>query len=54
MDEQVKNQEAAVSLIDRIHNLSLWTLTLCGFVALISLAINILTALMMFVSQRKK
>ena len=43
-----------MSLIDKIHNLSLQVLTLCGFGALISLAVNIITALAMFVAERKQ
>lgn len=39
-----------MSVIDKIHNLSLRVLTLCGFGALISLAVNLITALVMLVS----
>jgi len=41
-------------LIDGIHNLSLHVLTLCGFGALISLAVNVLTALVMLVQDKEK
>ena len=43
-----------MSVIDKIHNLSLRVLTLCGFGALISLAVNIITALAMFAAERKQ
>ena len=39
-----------MSVIDRIHNLSLRILTLCGFGALICLTVNIATALAMLIS----
>lgn len=39
-----------MSAVDRIHNLSLRLLTLCGFGALICLAVNIVTALVMLIS----
>lgn len=54
MDEQAKARKCALCLIDKLHNLSLHVLTLCGFGALISLAVNIITALAMFVSSRKQ
>ena len=43
-----------MSEIDKIHNLSLRVLTLCGFCALISLAVNVITALVMFAQIRKQ
>ena len=43
-----------MSVIDKIHNLSLRVLTLCGFGALICLGVNIITALMMFALDRKQ
>ena len=49
MEEQRKPK-----LIDGLHNLSLRVLTLCGFGALVSLAVNVLTALVMLVQDRKK
>ena len=54
MDEQAKARKCALCLIDKLHNLSLHALTLCGFGALICLAVNIITALAMFVSSRKQ
>lgn len=39
-----------MSVIDKIHNFSLRLLTFCGFGALICLAVNIITALVMLVS----
>ena len=47
-------KEMAMSAVDRVHNLSLRILTLCGFGALISLGVNILTALIMFIVERKQ
>ena len=41
-------------LIDKIHNLSLHGLTLSGFAALVCLAVNIVTALAMFLAERSK
>ena len=43
-----------MSVIDKIHNLSLRVLTLCGFGALISLAVNVIKALVMFAQIRKQ
>ena len=43
-----------MSVVDKLHNLSLRILTLCGFGALVSLAVNVITALVMFVSERKQ
>ena len=40
--------------IDKIHNLSLRGLTLCGFGALGCLGVNLITALTMFVVERRK
>jgi len=39
--------------IDHIHNLSLRILTLCGLGALASLAVNIVTALVMLAADRR-
>ena len=47
-------KEKALSAVDRVHKLSLRILTLCGFGALISLGVNILTALIMFIVERKQ
>ena len=47
-------KEKAMSAVDRVHNLSLRILTLCGFGALISLGVNILTALILFFVERKQ
>ena len=47
-------KEKAMSAVDRVHNLSLRILTLCGFGALISLGVNILTALIMLIVERKQ
>ena len=44
-----------MSLVDKIHNLSIRVLTLCGFGALICLGVNIITALiMLLVDNRQK
>ena len=37
-----------MKLIDKLHNLSLRILTLCGLGAVVSLAVNVCTALVMF------
>ena len=42
-----------MSIVDKIHNLSLRVLTLCGFGALVCLAVNIVTALVMFLADLK-
>ena len=42
-----------MTALDRIHNLSLRVLTLCGFCAMICLAVNIATALIMAISDKK-
>jgi len=42
-----------MSVVDKIHNLSLRVLTLCGFGALFCLAVNIVTALVMFLADLK-
>ena len=47
-------KEKAMSAVGRVHNLSLRILTLCGFGALISLGVNILTALIMLIVERKQ
>ena len=43
-----------MKLVNKIHNLSLHILTLCGFGALICLAVNICTALVMLIADRKR
>ena len=42
-----------MSIVDKVHNLSLRVLTLCGFGALICLAVNIATALVMLLADVK-
>ena len=41
-----------MKLIDKIHNFSLHLLTLCGMGAVVSLAVNIVTALVMLLADR--
>ena len=41
-----------MKLIDKLHNFSLHFLTLCGIGAVVSLAVNICTALVMFIAER--
>ena len=43
-----------MKLIDKFHNLSLRGLTLSGFAALVCLAVNLITALAMFLAERCK
>ena len=43
-----------MKLIDKIHNFSLHLLTLCGMGAVVSLAVNIVTALVMLVADRAR
>ena len=43
-----------MKLIDKFHNLSLHGLTLSGFAALVCLAVNLITALAMFLAERCK
>ena len=43
-----------MKLIDKIHNFSLHLLTLCGIGAVVSLAVNIVTALVMLVAERSR
>ena len=43
-----------MKLIDRIHNFSLHLLTLCGVGAVVSLAVNVVTALVMLVAERSR
>lgn len=39
-------------IIEKLHNLSLHVLTLCGVGAVVSLAVNVCTALVMFIAER--
>ena len=41
-----------MKLIDRIHKFSLHVLTLCGVGAVVSLVVNIVTALVMLIADR--
>ena len=41
-----------MKLIDKVHNLSLHVLTLCGVGAVVSVAVNITTALVMLIADR--
>jgi hypothetical protein len=43
-----------MSLLDKLHNMSLRVLTLCGIGAVLSLAVNMITAVAMFVGQHKQ
>ena len=43
-----------MKLIDKLHNFSLHLLTLCGLGAVVSLAVNIVTALAMLVAERSR
>ena len=43
-----------MKLIDKIHNFSLHLLTLCGLGAVVSLAVNLVTALVMLVAERSR
>ena len=43
-----------MKLIDKIHNFSLRALTLCGLGAVVSLAVNIVTALVMLLADRSR
>ncbi len=41
-----------MKFIDKLHNFSLHVLTLCGLGAVVSLAVNVCTALVMFLIER--
>ena len=41
-----------MKFMDKLHNLSLHMLTLCGFGALVCMAVNLITAMAMFVADR--
>ena len=43
-----------MKLIDKLHNFSLHLLTLCGLGAVVSLAVNIVTALVMLIAERSR
>ena len=43
-----------MKLIDKVHNLSLHVLTLCGMGAVVSLAVNVVTALVMLIADRSR
>lgn len=43
-----------MSVPEKLHDLSLRVLTLCGIGAVISLAVNVITAAALFVSQHKR
>ena len=43
-----------MKLVDKLHNFSLHVLTLCGMGAVVSLAVNIVTALVMLVAERSR
>ena len=43
-----------MKLIDKLHNVSLHVLTLCGLGAVVSLAVNVVTALVMLIADRSR
>ena len=43
-----------MKLIDRLHNFSLHALTWCGVGAVVSLAVNVVTALVMLIAERSR
>ena len=43
-----------MKLVDKLHNFSLHFLTLCGLGAVVSLAVNIVTALVMLLADRAR
>ena len=43
-----------MKLVDKLHNFSLHFLTLCGIGAVVSLAVNIVTALVMLLADRAR
>jgi len=42
-----------MKLVDKLHNFSLHALTLCGMGAVVSLAVNVVTALVMLLADQK-
>lgn len=47
-------RSSELKLIDKIHNFSLHFLTLCGLGAVAALAVNLVTALVMFLADRAR
>ena len=43
-----------MKLVDKLHNFSLHALTLCGVGAVLSLAMNVVTALVMLLADRAR
>ena len=43
-----------MKLADKLHNFSLHALTLCGMGAVVSLAVNLVTALVMLIAERSR
>ena len=43
-----------MKLVDKLHNFSLHALTLCGMGAVVSLAVNVVTALVMLLADRAR
>ena len=43
-----------MKLVDKLHNVSLHVLMLCGMGAVVSLAVNIVTALVMLLADRAR
>ena len=43
-----------MKLVDKLHNFSLHVLTLCGMGAVISVAVNVTTALIMLLADQAK
>ena len=43
-----------MKLVDKLHNFSLHALTLCGVGAVVSLAVNVVTALVMLLADRAR
>ena len=43
-----------MKLIDKLHNFSLHLLTLCGMGAVVSLAVNVVTALVMLIADHSR
>ena len=43
-----------MKIVDKLHNFSLHFLTLCGVGAVVSLAVNVLTALVMLLADRAR
>ena len=43
-----------MKLVDKLHNFSLHFLTLCGMGAVVSLTVNVVTALVMLIADRSR